>query len=71
MQSDAIKDGQRVLIVDDLIATGGSAAAAGTLVKKCGGNLIGYMFIIELSKLNGRAKLEDAPVYTLLESQAS
>ncbi|KIW72943.1 adenine phosphoribosyltransferase [Phialophora macrospora] len=69
MQTDAIKPGQKVLVVDDLIATGGSAAAAGTLVKKCGGTLVGYIFIIELTFLRGRDKL-NAPVYTLLESQS-
>lgn len=70
LQSNAIKKGQKVLIIDDLIATGGSAAAAGTLVKKAEGKLLGYMFIIELTFLKGRDKL-DAPVYTLLESQAT
>ena len=69
IQSESIKRGAKVLVVDDLIATGGSAAAAGELVKKCGGELLGYVFLIELTKLNGRAKLE-APVYTVLESQA-
>jgi len=69
MQSDAIQPGQRVLVVDDLIATGGSASAAGTLVEKCGGTLLGYVFIIELTFLKGRDKL-NAPVYTLLESQS-
>lgn len=69
MQSDAIQPGQKVLVVDDLIATGGSASAAGTLVEKCGGVLLGYVFIIELSFLKGRDKLK-APVYTLLESQS-
>lgn len=48
--------------------TGGSAAAAGGLVKKIGGNLAGYLFLMELDFLKGRAKL-DAPVYTLLSSQ--
>ncbi len=69
MQADAIQSGQKVLIVDDLIATGGSASAAGTLVEKCGGTLLGYIFIIELTFLKGRSKL-NAPVYMLLESQA-
>jgi adenine phosphoribosyltransferase len=69
MQTSAIQPGQKVLIVDDLIATGGSAAAAGALVKKCGGQLLGYIFIIELTFLKGRDKL-NAPVYTLLESQS-
>ncbi|OAL34347.1 adenine phosphoribosyltransferase [Fonsecaea nubica] len=68
MQTSAIQPGQKVLVVDDLIATGGSAAAAGTLVEKCGGQLLGYIFIIELTFLNGRDKL-NAPVFTLLESQ--
>ncbi|OAP59560.1 adenine phosphoribosyltransferase [Fonsecaea erecta] len=68
MQTSAIQPGQKVLVVDDLIATGGSAAAAGTLVEKCGGQLLGYIFIIELTFLNGRNKL-NAPVFTLLESQ--
>ncbi|KAF2196805.1 adenine phosphoribosyltransferase [Delitschia confertaspora ATCC 74209] len=68
MQSDGIKPGQKVLVVDDIIATGGTAAAAGSLIKKLGGNLLGYIFILELDFLQGRAKL-DAPVYTLLSSQ--
>ncbi|CAA9961136.1 Adenine phosphoribosyltransferase [Pyrenophora teres f. maculata] len=65
MQADAIKAGQTVLIVDDIIATGGSAAAAGSLVKKLGGETMGYLFIDEVPFLKGRDKL-DAPVYTLL-----
>jgi len=68
IQSEAIKSGQKVIIVDDLIATGGSAAAAGSLVKKAGGNLMGYVFLIELGFLHGREKL-DAPVYTVLKGQ--
>ena len=85
IQADAIKPGQLVLIVDDIIATGtitlpkqharwltdttgGSAAAAGALVKRLGGILLGYVFILELDFLKGRDKL-DAPVYTLLSSQ--
>ena len=69
MQADAIKPGQKVLVLDDLIATGGSAAAAGSLVKQLGGRLLAYVFIIELVGLNGRNKL-DAPVHTLMESQS-
>lgn len=68
MQSDAIQKGQKVVIVDDIIATGGSAAAAGNLVRKLGGNLLGYVFIMELDFLKGREKL-DAPVHTLLTGQ--
>ncbi|KAK2740461.1 adenine phosphoribosyltransferase [Myotisia sp. PD_48] len=70
MQSDAIKPGQKVVIVDDIIATGGSAAAAGSLVQKLGGNLLGFIFILELDFLRGREKLP-APVYTLLATQPS
>lgn len=69
IQTESIKPGDKVVVVDDLIATGGSATAAGELVKKCGGTLLGYIFIIELIGLKGRDKL-DAPVYTLIESQA-
>ncbi|PMD20923.1 adenine phosphoribosyltransferase 1 [Hyaloscypha hepaticicola] len=65
IQSDAIANGQKVLVVDDIIATGGSAEAAGNLVRQLGGDLIGYLFILELDFLKGRDKL-DAPVVTLL-----
>ncbi|KAK3726007.1 adenine phosphoribosyltransferase [Vermiconidia calcicola] len=68
MQSDAIKKGQKVVVVDDIIATGGSAAAAGKLVRKLGGDLLGYVFMMELDFLKGRAKL-DAPVHTLFAGQ--
>ncbi|KAI4172658.1 MAG: hypothetical protein LQ343_003398 [Gyalolechia ehrenbergii] len=68
IQSGAIKPDQRVIIVDDIIATGGSAAAAGSLIQRLGGTLIGYLFILELDFLKGRDKL-DAPVHTLLSSQ--
>jgi adenine phosphoribosyltransferase len=68
MQSDAIKKGQKVLVVDDIIATGGSAAAAGQLVQKLGGQLLGFIMILELDFLHGRDKLP-APCYTLLTSQ--
>ncbi|TAQ87381.1 hypothetical protein B7494_g4296 [Chlorociboria aeruginascens] len=65
IQRDAVKPGQRVLVVDDIIATGGSACAAGELVEKLGGTLVGYLFILELDFLKGRDKLS-APVHTLL-----
>lgn len=68
MQADAVKKGQKVLVVDDIIATGGSAAAAGNLVKKLGGELLGFVFILELDFLKGRDKLP-APVFTLLHGQ--
>ncbi|KAK9386471.1 phosphoribosyltransferase-like protein [Lipomyces mesembrius] len=68
MQADAIKAGQKVIIVDDIIATGGSAKAAGQLVTKLGGEILEYVFILELDFLHGRDQL-DAPVYTLLSGQ--
>ncbi|KAK4242693.1 phosphoribosyltransferase-like protein [Achaetomium macrosporum] len=68
MQEDAVKPGQKVLVVDDIIATGGSAAAAGSLVKQLGGELIGYLFILEIPVLNGRSKLGGVPTVTLLET---
>ncbi|KAL3465128.1 phosphoribosyltransferase-like protein [Aspergillus heterothallicus] len=68
MQSDAIKPGQKVIVVDDIIATGGSAYAAGELIKKMGGSLMGFVFMLELEFLKGRDKLP-APVYTLLSGQ--
>jgi adenine phosphoribosyltransferase len=58
MHTDAIKPGQRILIVDDLLATGGTADAASKLIKKVGGNIIGAVFFIELTTLGGRRKLE-------------
>jgi adenine phosphoribosyltransferase len=68
MQEGAIKPGQKVLVVDDIIATGGSAAAAGDLVKKLGGDLVGYLFILEIPFLKGREKLGGVPTTTLLET---
>lgn len=59
IHADAIEAGKNVLIVDDLLATGGTAEAACNLIKKTGGNLIGAAFLIELSELNGREKLHD------------
>lgn len=58
---DAFEQGANVLIVDDLLATGGTAEAACKLVKKTGANLVGIAFLIELTDLNGREKLTDAP----------
>jgi adenine phosphoribosyltransferase len=64
---DAILPGENVLIVDDLLATGGTAAAAIQLVKRLEGNLVGASFLIELTFLNGREVLGgDVPVYSLL-----
>ena len=57
IHTDALSKGQRVLIHDDLLATGGSAAAAGELVKKCGAEVIGFNFLVSLDFLNGSEKL--------------
>ena len=61
IHQDAFPKGANVLIVDDLLATGGTAEAACKLIKKAGGNLVGMAFLIELEALNGRKKLVDAP----------
>ena len=61
VHQDAFEQGSNVLIVDDLLATGGTAEAACKLVKKTGANLVGIAFLIELTDLNGREKLTDAP----------
>ena len=61
IHADAIEQGANVLVVDDLLATGGTAKAACNLVRKAGGNLIGAAFLIELADLNGREKLTDSP----------
>ena len=66
MHRDAIAAGQRVLIVDDLLATGGTARATVNLVKKSGGTIAGVAVLIELAELNGRAKLEGEQVFAAL-----
>lgn len=67
VHKDAIKPGQRVLIVDDLLATGGTAAAVAQLVEKLGGIVCGAGFVIELSFLHGRKKLAGYDVFSLLQ----
>jgi adenine phosphoribosyltransferase len=67
MHADAVRSGQRVLIVDDLLATGGTARATTDLVKRLGGTVHGLAFLIELVALNGRAKLADERVHTVLK----
>ncbi len=66
MHRDAIESGDRVLVVDDVLATGGTAEAAGRLVREHGGVLVGYTFLLELGYLGGRARLDAAAVDTLL-----
>lgn len=66
IHTDALKPGSRVLLIDDLLATGGTAAAAAELVKKLGGKILEIGFLIELSFLNGRKKLEGYPIRSLV-----
>jgi adenine phosphoribosyltransferase len=66
MHEDAIAPGQRVLVVDDLLATGGTMAATLRLVEQCGGVIVGVAFLIELAFLHGRAKLKEYPVTSLI-----
>ena len=67
MHADAIKPGQKVLIVDDLLATGGTAKAACELIEKLGGEVAGLAFFIELEALKGRELLEGYDVFCLLK----
>jgi adenine phosphoribosyltransferase len=67
MHVDAIQPGQKVLIVDDLIATGGSANATVKLVEQLGGEVVGIAFLIELNFLRGREKLEGYEIFTLVQ----
>ncbi len=64
---DAIQPGQRALIVDDLIATGGTARAVADMVQKMGGTVVGLAFLVELEFLHGRDKLDGHEVYSILK----
>ncbi len=66
MHSDALAGGQRVLIVDDLLATGGTASAAVSLARRAGGDVVGCAFLIELAFLEGRQRLSGLPVFSLV-----
>ena len=59
IQEDSIEINSKVLVIDDLLATGGTASAAGELIRKVGGKLIGYAFLVELTELKGRSKLDN------------
>ncbi|MBD2137964.1 adenine phosphoribosyltransferase [Anabaena sp. FACHB-1237] len=67
IHQDALRPGSRVLIIDDLIATGGTAAATAKLVQKIECELVGFGFIIELKDLQGRQYLPDVPIISLIE----
>jgi len=66
IHTDAIKPGSRVVLVDDLLATGGTAGAAAELVQKIGGRLLEISFLIELTFLHGREKLGQHPIHSVL-----
>jgi adenine phosphoribosyltransferase len=67
IHSDAVEAGQRVLIVDDVLATGGTAAATAALVRRLGGHIHALVFLIELEFLNGRAKLGSETIFSVLK----
>lgn len=66
MHADAIKPGERVIIHDDVIATGGTAKAAAQLVEERGGNVVAFSFLIELKFLDGRQKIPGTPIFAVL-----
>ena len=67
MHTDAVSKGERVVLVDDLLATGGTAAAAAVLIRNAGGDLVEAQFLIELEFLEGRKKLEPTPITSFLK----
>lgn len=68
---DAVKKGDKVLLVDDLIATGGSMKAACQLIERCGGTVVGCAFVVELSDLHGRDKLKGYEIFRLVEFEGN
>jgi len=66
VHQDAIQKGNRILIVDDLIATGGTARATKDLIERLGGEVVGFSFLVELTFLNGRHKLGGVPIHSLI-----
>lgn len=66
IHKDAIAKGERVVLIDDLLATGGTAKAASDLIKKCGGEVVLIAFCIELTFLNGREKLQSDNVFSII-----
>ncbi len=67
---DAIHEGSKVVMVDDLLATGGTAAAAGELIEQLGGEVLGYCFLVELLELEGKKLLDPHPVWSILQYSA-
>ncbi|MBN2430034.1 MAG: adenine phosphoribosyltransferase [Acidobacteria bacterium] len=70
MHEDAIQPGERILLIDDLIATGGTARAVAELISECGGEVVEVGFVIELDFLRGREQLRDYPVFSILRYPA-
>ena len=69
IHEDAINPGEKILVIDDLLATGGTVKAVTDLVNKLKGNIRGIGFVIELTDLKGREKLKDYPVFSLVTFQ--
>ena len=67
IHTDAISEGDNILLVDDLLATGGTTKASVDLIEKLGGNIVSIAFLLELVELNGREEIEDYDIYTLLQ----
>ncbi len=67
IHQDAISPGENILLIDDLLATGGTAAAAIKLIEKLGGNLMAASFLIELTELNGKEQLGNTPIHSILK----
>lgn len=67
IHKDALQPGSRVLVIDDLLATGGTVAATRSLVEKVGATVVEAAFLIELTFLNGREKLRDCPIFSLIQ----
>jgi adenine phosphoribosyltransferase len=67
IHTDGVRPGERVLIVDDVLATGGTAQATAGLVERVGGKVVGLAFLIELGFLNGRKRLEGYDLFTLID----
>ena len=67
VHTDSVKMGDKILIIDDLLATGGTAKGVSQLVEKSGGEVVAFSFLVELSFLNGRDKLKDYPIHALIK----
>ncbi|MGL5577810.1 MAG: phosphoribosyltransferase family protein, partial [Fusobacteriaceae bacterium] len=67
MHKDSVRPGQKVVIVDDLLATGGTVEATVHMIEKMGGEVVGLAFLIELEELKGKEKLAKYPVLTLMK----